>query len=81
MVRDTFTATQTDLNVSITDSGDSSETDIGEPRQRRSPGVQLQVFTTLAVTSTPSASAKVGQTYTYTLHPEAPSIPRQDSST
>ena len=34
---------------------------------------KLQVFTSLAVTSTPATSAKVGQTYTYAVQTNAPS--------
>ena len=69
----TITATQTDLNVSVTDSGDYSQTETANVDSLSSPGIQLQVFTSLAVTSTPATSAKVGQTYTYTVKTNAPS--------
>jgi len=70
----TFTATQTvPATVSYTDSGGSSRTESAGVASYSSPADQLQVFTTLSVTSTPSAAAKVGQVYTYTVQTNAPS--------
>jgi cyclophilin family peptidyl-prolyl cis-trans isomerase len=71
----TFTAAQTAPNVSASwaDSGSSSRTQIANVISLSSPAVQVQVFTSLAVTSTPSSSAKVGQVYTYTVQTNAPS--------
>jgi cyclophilin family peptidyl-prolyl cis-trans isomerase/Ca2+-binding RTX toxin-like protein len=69
----TFTATQTAQNVAVTDAGDSSLSESANVDSFSSPAVQLQVFTSLALTSTPATSAKVGQTYTYTVQTNAPS--------
>ncbi len=71
----TFTATQTVLDASATwtDSGNSSRNETANVDSLSSPGIQLQVFTKLAVTSTPAASAKVGLAYTYTVQTNAPS--------
>ena len=56
-----------------TDSASNSRTETANVDSLSSPGIQLQVFTGLAVTSTPATSAKVGQTYTYTVQTNAPS--------
>jgi cyclophilin family peptidyl-prolyl cis-trans isomerase len=69
----TFTATQTLPSVTVTDAGDSSQSVTADVASLSSPAVQVQVFTTLAVTSTPATSTKVGQTYTYTVQTNAPS--------
>jgi cyclophilin family peptidyl-prolyl cis-trans isomerase len=69
----TFTATETDPSVAVTDSGDSSQTETANVDSVSSPAVQVQVATSLALTSAPSASAKVGQAYSYTVQTNAPS--------
>ncbi|MGA2255731.1 MAG: peptidylprolyl isomerase, partial [Thermoguttaceae bacterium] len=70
----TFTATETASNQSATwtDSKRNSRTDTANVDSLSSPGVQLQVFTSLAVTSTPAASATVGVANTYTVQTNAP---------
>jgi len=69
----TFTATQSALNVAVTDSADNSLTETADVHSLSSLAVQLQVFTNLSVTSTPAASATVGVVYTYTVQTNAPS--------
>ena len=56
-----------------TDSGDSCQSETANVDSFSSAGIQLQVLTSLAVTSTPATSAKVGQAYTYTVQTNAPS--------
>jgi cyclophilin family peptidyl-prolyl cis-trans isomerase len=69
----TFTATQTAQSIAVTDAGDSSLSETANVDSLSSPAVQLQVYTSLAVTSTPATSASVGLTYTYAVKTNAPS--------
>ena len=69
----TITATQTAENVAETDSADSSTSETANVDSFSSPASQLQVFSSLAVTSSPATSAIVGQVYSYTLQTNAPS--------
>ncbi len=69
----TFTAGQSiSTAATYTDSGGSSRNETASVASFGSPAEQLEVFTTLTVTSTPAASAKVGQVYTYTVQTNAP---------
>jgi cyclophilin family peptidyl-prolyl cis-trans isomerase len=67
----TITATQTDPNVTVADSGDGGTNETANVDSLMSPGIALQVG--LKVTSTPATTATVGQTYTYTVQTDAPS--------
>ncbi len=71
----TFTATETAEAVSATwsDSQGNNRTDTANVDSYSSPGIQVQVSTSLAVTANPSTSARVGQPYTYTVQTNAPS--------
>ncbi len=71
----TFTATETASGVaaSWTDSSSNSREETANVDSLSSAGIQLQVFTSLAVTSTPATSAKVGEAYSYTVQTDAPS--------
>ena len=72
----TFTATETGpecLGNLDRQRQHTAETETANVDSLSSPGIQVQVFTSLAVTSTPAASAKVGQAYTYTVQTNAPS--------
>jgi cyclophilin family peptidyl-prolyl cis-trans isomerase len=69
----TFTATETKLGVAVTDNGDNSLSESANVDSYDSPAVQVQVVTSLSVTSTPATSAKVGQAYTYIVETNAPS--------
>jgi cyclophilin family peptidyl-prolyl cis-trans isomerase len=68
-----ITATQTVPNVTEADSADSGTNETANVDSVLSPGISLQVATSLAVTSTPALSAQVGQAYTYTVQTNAPS--------
>jgi cyclophilin family peptidyl-prolyl cis-trans isomerase len=69
----TFTATQSlSTAATYTDSGSSSRNETANVASYSSPSAQLKVFTSLALTATPSASAKVGQVYAYTVQTNAP---------
>jgi autotransporter-associated beta strand protein len=70
----TITATETALNVSASwiDTSGNSRTESANVDSPSSPGIQLQVFTHLTVTTSPATSATVGQPYTYTVQTNAP---------
>ncbi len=68
----TFTATQTLPGVTVLDPADSSQNETANVDSLSSAADQLQVFTTLSVTSTPATTAKVGSVYTYTVQTNAP---------
>ncbi len=68
----TITATQTALNASAVDSGDSSLSETANVDSLMSQGIQLEVVTSLAVTSTPATTATTGRPYSYTVTTNAP---------
>ena len=70
-----ITATETALNASAnwTDSSGNSRTETANVDSLSSPALQLQVVTSLAVTSTAATTATVGTPYTYQVTTNAPS--------
>jgi cyclophilin family peptidyl-prolyl cis-trans isomerase len=78
----TFNATQTALNVSVTDTTDNNLTETADVPSLASSPVSLTIFDGLQITSSPpAATAQVGQVYTFDASALTTNAPTGDTTT